>query len=68
MHGPDGGGDPVARRPEPLHRGDARLDHPAERALPAGMGGGDDARLAVGEQDRRAVGGENSEERGRGGR
>ena len=62
---PDRGGDSAAPRAAPLHLRHRRLDHPAQRALPAGMGGGDHARLAVGEQDRRAVGGEDSEHEAR---
>ena len=61
MHGPTAARDPAALGAEPLHLRDRRLDHAAERALPAGMGGADHARLAVGEQDRRAVGGEDAE-------
>ena len=34
---------------------------PRERALPAGMRRADDAGIAVREQDRRAIGGENAE-------
>ena len=34
---------------------------PPKRALPAGMGGTDHAGLRVGEQDRRAIGGEDAE-------
>ena len=34
---------------------------PADRAAPAGMGGADHAGLGVGEQDRRAVGGDDAE-------
>ena len=62
MHGPTA----AAIRPrdgaEPLHLGDGRLDHSAERAFPAGMGGADHTRFRVGEQHRRAVGGEDAED------
>ena len=34
---------------------------PAHRAFPAGMGGADHARLGVGEQHRRAIGGEDAQ-------
>ena len=54
-------GDAGAVGAEQLHRGDRGLDHPAQRALPAGMGGADHAGIRVGEQDRRAVGGEDAE-------
>ena len=37
-------------------------DDAAGGALPAGMGGADDAGLGVGEQHRRAVGGEDAEQ------
>ena len=39
-----------------LHALDGRLGDAGQRALPAGVGGGDDAGLRVGQQDRRAVG------------
>ena len=54
--GTERGGDGVSFGAEPLHRGDRRLDHAAERALPAGMRGPDDPRLRVGEQDHAAIG------------
>ena len=68
MHGPTAAAIRARVGAEPLHRRDRRLGHAAERAVPAGMGGADHARLRVGEQDRRAVGGEDAEQRGRAGR
>src|SRR5688572_30486631 len=47
--------DPFPVRAQLFHRPHHGLDHPAESAFPAGMGGADDARFGVGEQDRRAV-------------
>ena len=56
--GPDGGDHVGGIGAQLFHlldggRGDAR-----ERALPAGMGGGDDAGFRIGDEDRRAIGGE----------
>jgi len=56
------GGDHVGTvRPQALHGTDGRVEHAAQRAAPAGMGGADHTGLGIGEQDRRAVGGENAE-------
>ena len=57
----DRGGDPLAAGAPFFHSGDRGFDHSGEGALPAGMGGADHAGLAVGEQHRRAVRGEDGE-------
>ena len=62
MHGPIAAAMRSRRAPSALHRRDGGLDHAAERALPAGMGRADHAGLAVGEQHRRAIGGEDAEQ------
>ena len=46
---------------EPDHGGNGRLDHTGRRAAPAGMGGADHASLGIGQQDGRAVGGDDAE-------
>ena len=59
----------TARSPRPCARGppardhglDRRLDHPGERAAPAGMGGADHAGVRIRQQHRRAVGREHAE-------
>ena len=43
------------------HGGDGVGDHAIESAAPAGMGGADHAGAIVGEQHRRAIGGEDAE-------
>ena len=61
-------GDAVDARAERQHRRDRLVGDPRHRAAPAGVGGGDHARLGVGEQDRGAVGGDDAEDQpGRGG-
>ena len=52
----------LAPRAELLHRGDGRIGDSGERAAPAGMGGADHPGLVIGEQDRRAIGGQDSEQ------
>ena len=46
---------------------DRRVGDAADGALPAGMGSADDAGLGVGEEDRRAVGGQDAEHEARDG-
>ena len=65
MQGPSAAAIASRLRAEPLHRGDGRLDDPGQRALPAGVGGADDARLRVGEQDHAAVGAGDAERQAR---
>ena len=43
------------------HRRDGRLDDAVEGAAPAGMGGADHPGLGIGEQHRRAIGGEDAQ-------
>src|SRR5262245_30147665 len=55
----------VAIGADPLHRGDRRLDHPGERATPTGMCGADYGRIAIGKQQRSAIGGRYSDRQSR---
>ena len=59
--GADGGDAAVGAGAEIDHGGDGRLCDAARGALPAGMCRADHPGFGVGEQDRRAVGGENAE-------
>ena len=64
----DRGGDAIDPRAEAEHRGDGAVGDPGEGAAPAGVGGTDHARFAVGEQDRGAIGGnDRQQEAGAGG-
>jgi len=59
---PDRGMNAFAPRAEALHCLNRRVGHPRECAAPSGMGGADDDGFVIGEQDRRAVGGENPDQ------
>jgi len=61
----DRGGDALAPGAEPFHRGERRIGHAADRTLPPGMRGTDHAGLGIGEQHRRAIGGEDAEREAR---
>ena len=61
MHGPMPARIRSARAPSRGHRRDGRLHDAGQRAAPAAMRRADDARLGIGEQDRRAIGGEHAE-------
>ncbi len=56
-----GGGDIVAFGAQRLHRLHGGRDHSTERALPAGVGRSDHACLGIGEQDRSAIGSQDSQ-------
>ena len=58
--GADDGDDAARVGAQGLHGRDGGVDHAAQRALPAGVGGADDAGLGIGQQDRRAVGGQDA--------
>lgn len=62
---PDGSGDPPPLCTEPEHIGNRRLDNSALRAFPACVSGGDYPGLAIGQQHRRAIGGDNAEREAR---
>ena len=64
----DRGGDPLALAPSEIIAAIAWSVTPADRAAPAGMGGADHAGLGIGEQHRRAVGGDDAEQQARAGR
>ena len=68
MHGPTAAAIPAGLAPEFDHRGDRRLQHARDRAPPAGMGGADHPGLPVGEQHRRAIGGDDPQRHPRAGR
>ena len=59
--GANRGDDPRAAGAEAFHRRDRGIGHPAHRAFPPGMRRADHASLPVREQDRRAVGGEDTQ-------
>ncbi|MNT33214.1 hypothetical protein D3C72_1691290 [compost metagenome] len=59
--GPETGNDALTLRTERQHRLDGAFEHAAERALPAGMGGGDNAGIRVGKQDWPAIGRQHAE-------
>ena len=61
----DRGGDPIAPRPDLLHRGDRRIGDAGQRPLPPGMRRADYARLRVREQHRRAIRGQDAEQQSR---
>ena len=65
---PDRRDDALDARAERQHRRDRLVGHPRDRAAPPGVRGGDHPRLAVGEQHRGAIGGDdaNHEPRGSG--
>jgi hypothetical protein len=54
-------------RAERFHLLDRRFEYSAKRAAPAGVRGADDACLAVCQQDRSAIGGDDAENQARGG-
>ena len=56
--GADDGDHPPRLGAQGLHGGNGGVDDAAQRALPAGVDGSDDAGLGIGHQDRRAVGGQ----------
>jgi hypothetical protein len=56
--GADGGGDAAARGAALFHQAHGVFDDAANGAAPAGVGRADDFGVAVGEEDRRAIGGE----------
>lgn len=58
----DRGADAVAAGAEALHRRQGRIGYPGQRPSPASVGSADDTRRRVGEQDGRAIGGENREQ------
>lgn len=60
---PDRGLDAIAPGAELLHRLDRRVGDSGESTAPAGMGRGDDRCVVVREQNRRAIGGEDSEQK-----
>ena len=64
-HGPIAAAICSRRAPSASIRATTALDHPALRTAPAGMGRADHAGLRVGQQDRRAIGGDDAEQRGR---
>ena len=62
MHGPTAARICVAPGAELLHRRDCRVGHAGERAAPAGMRRADHPGIGIGEQHRRAIGGEDPEQ------
>ena len=65
MHGPTAAAIRSTLGAERDHRRDRLVGDPGQRAAPAGMGGADHARFGIGEQHRRAVGGDDAEQQAR---
>ncbi len=55
------GNDPVALCSQCCHRSDRAVGHPGHCPFPAGVRGADDPGSAIGQQDRRAIGGDHAQ-------